>query len=432
MLDLKRDPLQAYLDARRDHGDVVRFSAGPPGVRMQFYMVFSPEGAQQVLASQAANFRKDGAFYEEVRHSFGNGLLTSQDGDYQRQRRLIQPLFTPRRVASYADAMGVEAEALVARWSAPPAGVVDAAAEMSRFTLRVVARILFGTDVEAAVGAVRTNLPILSAHILDRAFSPLRLPRQWPTPGNRKALAAEQALYQVCDEIIARRGGEPAADLLGLLAAARGEDGEQLDATELREQVLIFLFTGHETTATSLTFALHLLGKHPTEQQRVRAEVDALLSDGRRPTAEDYTALPHLTRVLKETMRLFPAAPFVPRRSVAESIVDGKVLPAGVDVVVSPYVTHRHPDYWPDPERFDPDRFTPQREAVRHRYAWFPFGGGPRSCIGQHFSMLESVLALATLLRAFEVEAVNTEVSLGQEMTLVSRGPVRIKLSRRT
>jgi cytochrome P450 len=229
LLDLKRDPLQAYLDAQRDHGDVVRFTAGPPGVRAEFYMVFSPAGAQQVLATRAANFRKDAVLYEEVRRSFGNGLLTSQDGDYQRQRRLIQPLFTPHRVASYAEAIGVEATELVARWTAAPGGVVEGSAEMSRFTLRVAARVLFGTDVEAAVGAVRTNFPVLSAYLRARAFSPVRLPRRWPTPGNRKALAAEQALYRVCDEIIARRGGEPAADLLGLLTTARGEDGEHLD-----------------------------------------------------------------------------------------------------------------------------------------------------------------------------------------------------------
>jgi cytochrome P450 len=278
---------------------------------------------------------------------------------------------------------------------------------------------------------VRTNFPVLSAYFRARAFSPVRLPRRWPTPGNRKALAAERALYQVCDEIIARRGGQPAADLLGLLAAARGEDGEHLDAAELREQVLIFLLAGHETTATALTFALHLLGKHPTAQTRAREEVDAVLGVGRRPTAEDYPALPYLSRVVKETMRLFPPGPVLPRRSAAECVVDGRVIPAGADVLVSPYVTHRHPAHWQDPERFDPDRFSPDREAARHRYAWFPFGGGPRSCIGQHFALLESVLGLATLLAAFEVGAVDTEVSLGHGITLEARGPVRIKLTAR-
>ncbi|MGK4584185.1 cytochrome P450 [Kitasatospora sp. HPMI-4] len=439
MLDLNRDTLQVYLDARRNHGDVVRISAGPPGLRAEFYLVSSPEGAQQVLATQAANFRKENAIYQEIRESFGNGLLTSQDEDYRRQRRLVQPLFTPRRVNGYADAMGIESEALVERWTelagGPAGGVVDAAEEMSRFALRTVARILFGADVEDATKVVRRHFPVLGHYVVARGFSPVRLPRRWPTPGNRAAAAAERELYRVCDEIIARRqaqdGGQEADDLLGLLAAARDEDGGRLDPAELREQVLIFLLAGHETTSTSLTFALQLLGLHPEEQRRARAEVDALLGDGRRPQADDLAELPYLTRVLKEAMRLYPAAPAFGRRSVAESVVDGVVIPAGADVLVSPYAAHRHPLHWEDPERFDPERFTPEREAARHRYAWFPFGGGPRACIGQHFSMLESVLGLAAFLRAFEIETVDTGVRLGQGVTLEVRGPVRVRLTPR-
>ncbi|GLW67976.1 cytochrome P450 [Kitasatospora phosalacinea] len=434
LLDLKRDPLATYLAAHRDHGDVVRIQAGPPGLRAEIWMVFSPEAVQQVLATDAANFRKDNVFYGEIRESFGNGLLTSQDADYLRQRRLVQPLFTRKRVDRYADAIGAESEALVARWADAPGATVDLAGEMNRFALRTVSRILFGQDVEEAVETVHHAFPVLNGFVRDRALSPLRLPRQWPLPGHRKALAAERTLYEVCDGIIARRaaqGESGSDDLLGLLADARGEDGEQLDATELREQVLIFLLAGHETTATSLTFALHLLGKHPEQQALAHREVADLLADGRRPTAADYAELPYLTRVLKEAMRLYPAAPAIGRRAVADTVIGGVPVPAGADVLVAPYVTHRHPDHWEDPERFDPDRFTPEREAARHRYAWFPFGGGPRACIGQHFSMLESVLALAALLRAFEVTAVDTDVPLGQGITLELGGPVRVRLTPR-
>ncbi|MFJ5229632.1 cytochrome P450 [Kitasatospora sp. NPDC088391] len=435
LLDLKRDPLATYLAARRDHGDVVRIQAGPPGLRAELWMVTSPEGAQQVLATEAANFRKDNVFYGEIRESFGNGLLTSQDEDYLRQRRLVQPLFTRRRVDGYADAIGIETEALAARWATVPGGQVDLAEEMNRFALRTVSRILFGQDVEEAVETVHHAFPILNAFVRDRGFSPFRLPREWPLPGHRKALAAERALYEVCDTIIAGRATDGDAadgeDLLTLLAKARDEDGNQLDATELREQVLIFLLAGHETTATSLTFALHLLGKHPAEQERAHREAADLLADGRRPTAADYQQLPYLTMVLKEAMRLYPAAPSVGRRAVKATVVGGVEIPAGADVLIAPYVTHRHPAHWEDPERFDPERFTPEREATRHRYAWYPFGGGPRACIGQHFSMLESVLSLAVLLRDHQVTAVDTEVPLGQGITLEVRGPVRVKLTRR-
>ncbi|MER5866077.1 cytochrome P450 [Kitasatospora sp. NPDC002040] len=434
MFDLKRDPLGTYLSGHREHGDVVRFTAGPPGLRVELFGIYSPEGVQQVLATQAANFRKENVFYEEIRQSFGNGLLTSQDEDYQRQRRLIQPLFTRRRVDGYADAIGLETEHLVERWSAAPGGAVDAVDEMSRFALRAVARILFGADLEAALDAVRVNFPVVAHYVTARGFSPKSIPRSWPTPGNRKAMAAERSLYEVCDTIIAQRaaaGGE-SEDLLGLLAAARGEDGERLDPTELREQVLIFLLAGHETTATSLTFALHLLGHHPEVQRRAREEVDALLGDGRRPTAADYNGLPYLTMVLKEAMRLYPAAPAVGRLAVQECVIGDTVIPAGANVMAAAYVVHRHEKHWPDPERFDPERFTPEAEAGRHRYAWFPFGGGPRACIGQHFSMLESVLGLAGLLRAFEVEALDPrDVPLTHGITLEATGPVRIGLTRR-
>ncbi|MFF3004342.1 cytochrome P450 [Kitasatospora sp. NPDC057940] len=435
LFDLTRRPLRTYLAAHRDHGDVVRFRVGPPGLRVAFYGVFSPEGVQQVLGSEAANFRKENAFYDELRSSVGNGLLTSQDGDYQRQRRLVQPLFTRRRVDGYAGAVAREARALTERWSALPVGVVDAAEEMSRFALRAVARILFGADVEEAVAVVDRSFPVLGEYVWDRGFAAVRIPRTWPTPSNRRGAEARRALYAVCDRIIAERAArgdldEDADDLLTLLGRARGEDGEQLDPAELRDQVLVFLLAGHETTATSLAFALHLLARHPEQRKLAQQEAETVLA-GREPTAADLESLPYITRVLKEAMRLYPAAALVGRRAVAETVIDGYVIPAGAQVVVSPLVTHRHPAHWPDPERFDPDRFLPEQEKDRHRYAWYPFGGGPRACIGQHFAMLESVLSLGVLLRDFEMEAVDERVALAQGITLRAASPMRIRVTAR-
>ena len=443
-LDLRRDSLDVFLRARRDHGDVVRLSAGPPGVRTVLHCVFSAEGVQQVLASQAANFRKDNHFYEELRQSAGNGLLTAQDADYLRQRRLIQPLFTKRQVDTYATAVTLEADGTVERWRDAADGVVDVVREMDRLALRTVSRILFGADVEAAVDVIHDNFPVISEYVTRRGFSPVNPPRSWPLPSNRRAEAASQAVYAVCDRIIAERRAAGATaktasssassaagdDLLSLLSRASSEEDGSLDAAELRDQVLVFLVAGHETTATSMAFALHLLARDPEAQKRAQVEVDRLPS-GRAPSAADLDELPYLTRVLKESMRLYPAAPVVGRRSVEAAEVDGHLIPAGADVLVLPWVTHRHPDLWDDPERFDPDRFTPEREAARHRYAWFPFGGGPRACIGQHFSMLESVLALAALLRSYELEAMDTEVPLTAGITLQATGPARVRLRAR-
>ncbi|MEU4062455.1 cytochrome P450 [Streptomyces wedmorensis] len=436
MFDLRNDALGTFLRAQRELGDVVRITAGPPGLRASVYGVFSAEGAQQVLAGESANFRKDNAFYQEIRESFGNGLLTSQDEDYLRQRRLVQPLFTKRRVDGYAAAVATEVATLTDEWRDRGAGTVDVLHEMTRLALRAVARILFGTDVDAAVEIVERSFPELAAYVLSRGYAPVKVPRDWPTPANRKAATVHEALYQVCDRIIAERRASDRApgdgdDLLTLLVEAESAEDGSFDATELREQVLVFLLAGHETTATSLGFALHLLGKHPEALKRAHEEVDRVLA-GRVPDAADLDALPYVTRVLKETMRLFPAAPAVGRRAVATTVVDGVTIPAGADVIVASYVTHRHPAYWEDAERFDPDRFTPEAEAARPRYAWYPFGGGPRACIGQHFSMLESVIALAMMLQKYDFEAVDTEVPVGSAITLFAKGPVRCRLVPRT
>ncbi|MFJ9748357.1 cytochrome P450 [Streptomyces chartreusis] len=436
MSDLLNDPLTAYLRARRDHGDVVRFRAGPPGLRADLYAVFSPEGAQQVLATQAANFRKDNVFYEELRRWVGNGLLTSQDDVYLRQRRLVQPLFTRRRVNGYGQQVAEEAAALADVWRAAPGGSVELVGEMHRFALHIVGRILFGTDVKQAFETIERTLPQLQEYSLKRGFSPFKAPRSWPTPANRRAVRLQSELFGLCDGIIAsRRDRADGDDLVTLLVHAENAEDGSLDADELREQVLIFLLAGHETTATALAFALHLLARHPEEQGRVREEVDRVLGGpgGRPPTAADMEELPYLTMVLKEAMRLYPSAPVVGRRSVADAEIDGVRIPAGADILISPWVTHRHPDHWPDPERFDPGRFTPEAEAGRPRYAWFPFGGGPRACIGQHLSMLESVLGLAVLLREFELtDAQEGEVPLGAGITLMAKGPARVRVRARS
>ncbi|OKK22678.1 cytochrome [Streptomyces sp. CB00455] len=434
LFDLKSDSLGTYLRAQQRHGDVVRITAGPPGLRAELYCVFSPEGAQQVLASQAANFRKDNPFYQEIRDSFGNGLLTSQDEDYLRQRRLVQPLFTRRRVDGYAGAVAAETASVVDSWSQAPGGVVDVTEQMMHLALRAVARILFGTDVEATVDVVDRCFPVITEYVLRRGYSPANVPRSWPTPANRRAAAALDELYAVCDRIIAQRrtaaaGGGGGEDLLTLLAAAGSSHDGEFDAGELRDQVLIFLLAGHETTATSLAFALHLLARHPAEQRLAREEISRVLGD-RTPEAADLDRLPYLTQVLKEAMRLYPAAPIIGRKAVAATEVGGHAIPAGANIILAPWVTHRHPLHWPDPDRFDPGRFAPEAEAGRPRYAWFPFGGGPRACIGQHFSMLESVIALAMILRAYEFEAVDTDIPVSAAITLRAEGPARCRIRR--
>ncbi|MFD5317663.1 cytochrome P450 [Streptomyces sp. NPDC127098] len=435
ILDLRRDPLGTYERARREHGDVVRILAGPPGLRSEIYFVFSAAGAQQVLASQAADFRKDDAFSLEMRETFGNGLLSSLDEDHLRQRRLLSPLFTKRKVAEYADAVCDEIERLCGEWEASGGTGADLNEDMSRLTVRMITRILFGADAEEAAAVVRRCMPILGMYTLKRGLMPLNLPRSVPTPANRRAAAAQAELYALCDRFIeqrrasggaSRQGG--ADDLLTLLINARSDEDSPLTDRELRDQALVFLLAGSDTTATSLTFAMHLLARHGDVQSDTRAEVLSTLG-ARRPTPGDLDAMPAVERALKEAMRLYPAAPVLIRRAARAAVVDGYAIPAGSHVYVCPWVTHRHPSYWPEPERYDPDRFRPERANGRPRYAWFPLGGGPRSCIGNHFAMLQMKLAVAMFLQRYQFSGLEEEVPIEVGVTIRAARTVGCRLT---
>jgi cytochrome P450 len=426
--DLRADMLGTCERAFRELGDVVRIRIGPPRAGRELTLLFHPDAAQRVLAANAAAYRKDSVFYAEVRGAFGDGLLTSQDETWQRQKRFLQPLFTPRRVAGYAEIMAAQVEEMAGQWRARPGGVRDLHDAMTRLTLRIVCRVLFGDDLGRALPVVQRWFGPLGESVRSRAMAPVRLSRRWPLPVNRRLDRAQRELFAVCDRIIAERRarGGGAQDMLGLLLAAR-DDGAALTDAEVRDQVLIFLLAGHETTSTALTYTLDLLGRHPDAQERVRAEADAV---GGVPTAEQAATLTYTTMVLKEAMRLFPSAPMTGRRCVTGDEIGGYRIPAGSDVVVVPWVTHRHPDFWADPERFDPERFAPGLEP-RHRYAWYPFGGGPRACIGQHFSMLESAIALAGLVHHLTFATTGDAPAYTNHITLRPTGEVRARVTPR-
>jgi cytochrome P450 len=428
--EMKRDVLGTLERARREHGDLVLLEAGPPLLRSRIHACFHPDAVRRVMATEAGRYRKDNRFYKEVRWGLGDGLLTSQDERWKRQRRFVQPLFTRKRIATYADGMGAEAEELAAQWRvAARAGTpIDLHAEMSRVTLRIVGRLLFGADVERALGVVAYAFAVVGEDVRRRAYNPLSPPRGWPLPSNRRAARTQDAARAACDELIAeRRAGETAGDdLMGMLIAARDGD-EALDDTEIRDQVLVFLLAGHDTTAIALTFALHLLGHDREAQERVRAEVAEVAGD-RTPGAADVERLTYTTMVLKEAMRLYPPVWGVGRRVAGGDVIGGHAIAPGSDIMVSPWVTHRHPEFWESPERFDPERFAPAAEAERHRHAYFPFGAGPRACIAQYFSMLEAAIVLAVIVRDHELASVDDRVPLAPKITLHPAAPVLSRL----
>jgi cytochrome P450 len=434
--ELLRDRIGMYERAMREDGDVVRFVVGPPGRRFELYGVFHPDGVQRVLAGSRGRYSKGTRFVQEIAAALGWGLLTSEGERWQRQRRLIQPLFTRRVIAGYATLMAEEASAAAARWAAGPrvAAAVDVHAEMTRLTLRVVGRAIFGDDVDEARDVLRSAFPVVTREAIRRATSPVTVPASWPTPANVRAARARRALYAVVDGLIARRkaAGADGDDLLSRLLRARDPDtGAAMDDQQVRDEALIFLLAGHETTSIALTFALDLLGRDACEQQRVHDEVDRVVG-GRSPALDDVRALERAVMAIKEAMRLYPPAPSIGRRAEADDEICGYRIPAGSHVVVSPWATHRHPAFWQDPEAFDPSRFAPEAEAVRHRYAYFPFGAGPRACIGSHFATMEAVIALAVVLQRFRLQAEGPGAPLDASgITLRPARPVRIALAPR-
>jgi cytochrome P450 len=384
-------------------------------------------------AGSRAGYSKRNRFNAQIAQAFGWGLLTSEGELWQRQRRLIQPLFTRRQIATYAQLMTEEAAAVAERWdhASRNAAAVDANAEMVALALRVVGRAIFGDDLARAGAVLDAAFSVLNCHTFRRAMSPLAAPASWPTPNNRRAARARQALYALVDELIAsrQRAGADGDDLLSRLLCARDPDsGDAMDIQQVRDEALIFLLAGHETTSTALTFTLALLGRHPTEQQLVHDEIDTVL-DGRTPTVDDAPALERTTMAIKEAMRLYPPAYALGRLAETEHEIGGYLVPAGALVSVSQVASHRHPQFWKHPDAFDPARFTPERETARHPYAYFPFGGGPRACIGSHFAMLEATIAVAVLLQRFRVRSKQSDLPLDTAgITLRPKGAVPIHL----
>ena len=431
-LELQRDQLGTY-ERLMSYGDVVRVPIGLPGLRFEMHCVFHPDGVQRVLGGWRTGYLKRDRFYRQLAHSFGWGLVTSEGERWERQRRLIQPLFTQKSVASYAELMAEEAAATAASWSRTPASdALDAHAAMVRLTLRVVGRAIFGEDMLTAERVINSAYPELTRHTARRVLAIAAPPANWPTPANRRLARAQRELHALFDVLIEQRrqADAPGDDLLSLLVDARDADGTGMDTQQIRDEAVVFLFAGHETTALALTFALQLLGTHQGEQERVRDEIDRVLGD-RMPTNADVRELGATARAIKEAMRLYPPTFALARAAESDDEIRGCRIPRGSLVLVCQWATHRHPDFWEDPGTFSPDRFLPEREASRHRHAYFPFGAGPRSCIGYHFAMQEAVIALAVLLRRFRVRAELASVPLECRLTLRPDGPVPIRVEPR-
>lgn len=406
--DLQRNPLKFIDGLTQQYGDAVRFRFF---LGFYGYVFTHPEHNKYILQENNRNYTKRHPALIAIRPVVGNGLLTSDGEFWRRQRRLIQPAFHQSRISTLGDMMTRAACAALERWQPNLASgaPLDIDQEMMRLTLEIVGRALFSIDLTGDADAVGKAFTFANHHVAGYSARPLgTLLIHLPFPGNLRLRQAVRSLDEVVHKIIAGRRRQPAEhdDLLSMLIAARDEEtGEVMDDRQLRDEVMTLLLAGHETTANALTWAWYLLSGHPDVERKLHQELSGVLN-GRTPTINDLPRLPYTRMIIDETLRLYPPAYAIGRLGVDADEVGGYDVPRQAIITLSPYLTHRHPQFWPDPERFDPERFTPERSADRPRYAYLPFGGGPRQCIGNSFALTEAVLILATLAQQVRLRLV--------------------------
>jgi cytochrome P450 len=392
-----RDQLGFLTRCAREYGDVVKFSI----LNVWVYALNHPDHIDYVLARNNRNFIKSRRTREQLRF-LGEGLLTSEGTFWRRQRRLAQPAFHKERVAAYGKVMVDLTEATVSTWR--EGEVRDIHQEMMRLALRIAATTLLGSEVEDGAERVGAALEVLARRFSGPKSYLLPVPEVLPTPANRRFHRAVAQLDDIVYGIIRRRreAGGGAGDLLSMLMEARDEvTGEQMSDEHLRDEALTILLAGHETSAIALSWTFYLLCRHHEVYGKLLAELSEVLG-GRPATVEDLPLLGYTDMVVKESMRLYPPAWGIGREAVGDSEIGGYDVPSGTQLVISPWVMHRDPRYFEDPETFDPDRWAGDAAGRLPKYAYFPFGGGPRLCIGQSFARMEVVLVLATIAQKFE------------------------------
>jgi cytochrome P450 len=392
------DPFAFVTACEQAYGGVARFDLGP----METYLVTDPEGIERVLVSESDRFSKPEIGDDAIGDLLGEGLLTSEGDTWQRGREVAAPAFRMDRLGSFTDRIAGHAKTMVTDWN--DGDVRDVEREMTQVTLRVICDLMLGVELDdERVQTIGEALEPVGAKFEP---SPLRtwIPEWIPSATNLRYRRGVEALDEVVAEVIDRRRGdrsEDATDYLGALLQAA--DRGVIDGDRVRDEVMTTLLAGHDTTALALTYTWFLLSEHPDYEDRVHREVDRVLGNDR-PTMADVRDLSVTKRAVEESMRLYPPV-YVLFRAADESITLGDYrVPEGATVMLSQWATHRSERYWEDPDRFDPDRFAPERSADRPRFAYFPFGAGPRHCIGKHLAMLEARVILSTVARRYRLE----------------------------
>jgi cytochrome P450 len=433
--EIQQDRVQFLVDLQREYGDVVRIHFGP----YQAVVIFHPQAIQRVLQDNQKNYSKETPTYANLSLLVGNGLISSNGDFWLRQRRLMQPAFHRNSINALGEMIVQQTRQILdgLEASAESGQTVNLSHELMNLTLGVATQSLFGSPVRDVDGKLGENISFLMSDTAFRFEHPFYPPLWFPAPRNRQFNAAMQRLDSVIYGIIAGRrkqGGEQ-NNLLDLMMQSEleadqgtGAGPQQMTDRQLRDEVVTLFLAGHETTAVSLCWTLYLLSQHPDVEARLRGELDQVLA-GRTPTLEDLPRLDYTRMVRDESMRLYPPAWVTERKALGEDVLCGYQIPAGTILGITQFVTHRHPEFWEDPEAFDPERFSPERSAGRHSYAFFPFGGGPRLCLGKNLALLEIQLTLAMLLQRFRFELEpGWQVKTEPELSLRLKGGLRMRL----
>jgi cytochrome P450 len=415
-LKFRRDPLKFFTETQRTYGDLARFTFGP----QQIFLVSHPDWIEDILVNSAKKFQK-GVALQRAKRLLGEGLLTSEGKAHLKQRRTIQPLFHRQQVQRFAEAMVKHA----VRWrdSVEPGATIDMTHEMAALTLAIVGETLFSSNVQSDADEVRDALTA-AVQSFGIAFLPgLEYFEKLPLPMFVRVRKARERLDAVIHRVIAdrRKGDENHADLVSMLLAARdpeNPDEQGMSDAQIRDEAMTIFLAGHETTANAMAWTWHLLGSHPAAEARLHDELTAVL-DGRIPTVEDVMKLEYTRAVVAESMRLYPPAWTMGRRAIEDHAIDGHTIEKGSLVIMSQWISHHDPRWWSEPDRFNPDRWS--EKSDRPKYAYFPFGGGSRICIGESFAWTEAILLLATIAQRWRFKA-GTAPTLEPRITLRPKG----------
>lgn len=433
---IRSDVLGFFGDMGRNYGDIVHIKLG----WYHDYFLNHPDLIREVLVLKAKSFTKMAWQRNVLKQWNGNGLLITEGDEWLRQRRLVQRAFNATRFPGYAQQITACTQRFIDVWqSAIDAdGVLecDISRAMTDLSLDIISQTMFGTDVTAEVRQLGEAVAILSEVAVREMTSPMTLPDWLPLPRQRRKRWAMSHLDETIWQFIRDRRASPEdrGDLLSMLLLAVDEEGDQKRMTEeeVRNQCMTLFLAGHDTTAAGLTWTWYLLAQHPEVERRMLDEIERVLGE-REPTAADCQRLPYTEMVLKESLRLYPPAVGVFAREAIEDVPIGEyVLPKGSIVHILSYVTQRDARWFPEPERFNPERFAPGYEKDLPQFAYFPFGGGPRACIGNHFAMMEMILVLAKIARRYRLSLVEgQDVELLAHMSLRPRGGLRMRIAPR-